>query len=115
MPRSIPALVLSDDQQRQAKRWLAALGTPQQVTLRLRIVLACTSGQSEVTTAAENGVNRKTVRLWRERFLALGLDALWDIAPGRGRKATYGPARIKEIIDATLCREDEIISGTRHL
>lgn len=102
MPRSIPALVLSDDQQKQIKQWLAALGTPQQVALRLRIVLASAAGQSEVSIAAGNGVNRKTVRLWRSRFLAKGLGGLWEIAPGRGRKATYRPERIKQVIDATL-------------
>lgn len=102
MHRLIPALVISDDQQKQAKQWLAALGTPQQVALRLRIVLASAAGQSEVAIAAGNGVNRKTVRLWRSRFLAKGLEGLWEIAPGRGRKATYSPERIKEVIDATL-------------
>ena len=52
--------------------------------------------------AAENRVNRKTVRLWRARFLAQGLQGLWEIAPGRGRKATYDSTRIKAVIDATL-------------
>ena len=52
--------------------------------------------------AAENRVNRKTVRLWRERFLAQGLQGLWEIAPGRGRKPTYDSTRIKAVIDATL-------------
>ena len=102
MPRSIPALVLSEDQRKQIERWLAALGTPQQVALRCRIVLAVATDQSELATAAENGVNRKTVRLWRERFVARGLQGLWEIAPGRGRKATYSAERIKTMIDATL-------------
>jgi len=102
MPRSISALVLSNDQQKQVKQWLAALGTPQQVALRLRIVLAAAAGQSEIAIAAATGVNRKTVRLWRERFLTRGLEGLWEIAPGRGRKPTYSPERIKEVIDATL-------------
>jgi transposase len=30
------------------------------------------------------------------------LEGLWEIAPGRGRKATYSPERIKAVIDATL-------------
>lgn len=45
-------------------------------------------------------MNRKTVRLWRERFSREGLNGFWEIAPGR--KATYGPDRIKAVIDATL-------------
>lgn len=102
MPRSIPAIALSNDQQRQVNQWLAALGTPQQVALRLRIVLAAAAGRPEAAIAAENDVNRKTVRLWRERFLTHGLEGFWEIAPGRGRKPTYSPGRVKEVIDATL-------------
>jgi len=102
MPRSVPVLVLSEDQRRQLDQWLAALGTPQQVALRCRIVLGVAAGRSETVVAAENQVNRKTVRLWRERFHTQGLEGLWEIAPGRGRKATYGPERIKTMIDATL-------------
>jgi len=52
--------------------------------------------------AADLKVDRKTVRLWRERFVAKGLPGLWEIAPGRGRKATYSAERIKAVIDATL-------------
>ena len=102
MPRSIPAVTLSDDRQKQAEQWLGAFGTPQQVVLRLQIVLAIAGGESEVAVAAEKGVNRKTVRLWRERFVTDGLEGLWEIAPGRGRKPTYSSGRIKAVIDATL-------------
>src|SRR6266851_807537 len=102
MPRVTPPLVLSEDQHRQIARWLAALGTPQQVALRCRIILAIAAGKMEIVVAAENRVNRKTVRLWRERFRTQGLRGLWEIAPGRGRKATYDSTRIKTVIDATL-------------
>jgi transposase len=102
MPRSIAPLVLSDDQQSQIRQWLAALGTPQQVAVRCRIVLAAGAGKSEAAISAEMNVNRKTVRLWRDRFLVQGLQSLWEIAPGRGRKATYSPDQIKAVIDATL-------------
>ena len=102
MPRCIPAIVLSDDQRKLVQQWLAALGTPQQVALRLRIILAAAAGRTEAAIAAEHDVNRKTVRLWRERFFTNGLEGLWEIAPGRGRKPTYSPGRVKEIINATL-------------
>ena len=102
MPRVTLSLVLSPDQQHQLERWLAALGTPQQVALRCRIILAIAAGKAETVIAAENRVNRKTVRLWRERFQTHGLQGLWEIAPGRGRKATYESTRIKTVIDATL-------------
>ena len=102
MPRPTSVLVVPEDQQKQIEQWLAALGTPQQVALRGRIVLAAGHGKSEAAIAAEMNINRKTVRLWRERFAAQGLPGLWQIAPGRGRKASYDPERIKAVIDATL-------------
>lgn len=102
MPRAIDALALSPDQRSELQRWVVALGTPQQVTLRCRIVLGVAAGKTELAIAAENGVNRKTVRLWRERFRGGGPQTLWEIAPGRGRKPSYDATRIKAVIDATL-------------
>ena len=102
MPCPTPALVLSEDQEKQIEQWLAALGTPQQVALRCRIIVAARCGESEAAIASRLQINRKTVRLWRERFVREGLTSLWEIAPGRGRKAIYGPDRIKAVIDATL-------------
>lgn len=102
MPRSAVPVTLSEDQQNQIEQWLAAMGTPQQVALRCRIVLAAARRESEAAIASELEINRKTVRLWRERFLQGGLPGLWEIAPGRGRKATYGPDRVKTVLDATL-------------
>ena len=86
MPRPTAVLVVSEDQRAQIEQWLAALGTPQQVALRCRIVLAVGLGKSEAAIAAEMKVNRKTVRLWRERFAAQGLPGLWEIAPGRAAR-----------------------------
>ena len=102
MPRAIAPLLLSEDQRSELQRWLAAFGTPRQVALRSRIVLATADGKTEGVIAAENDVNRKTVRLWRERFRIQGLSGLWEIVPGRGRKPTYDSSRIKAVIDATL-------------
>src|SRR4051794_1267801 len=102
MPRLAVPLTLSEDQQNKIERWLAAMGTPQQVVLRCQIVLAAARGESETAIASELEINRKTVRLWRERFLQGGLYVLWEIAPGRGRKPTYDVSRVKAVLDATL-------------
>src|SRR4029078_6017928 len=102
MSRAIAPVILSPDQHVQIERWLAGLGTPQQIALRCRIIRALAAGRTESAVAAENGVNRKTVRLWRERFGNHGLQALWEIAPGRGRKPAYDADRVKAVIDATL-------------
>src|SRR5437867_6907008 len=102
MPRPTLLLEVTEDQRNQIKEWLGALGAPRQVALRGRIMLAAGLSQCETAIAAEIKVTRKTVRLWRDRFAAQGLSGLWEIAPGRGRKATYKPERIKAVIDATL-------------
>ena len=57
MPRAIDPLLLSMDQRSELQRWLVALGTPQQVALRCRIILAVAAGKTEMAVAAENGVN----------------------------------------------------------
>ena len=102
MSRIIPALSLNFSDQQQIRQWLTAHGTPQQVALRSRIVLAAAEGQSESAIAIQLGTNRKTVRLWRTRFAEHGVKSLWEVAPGRGRKPTYGAEKIKAIVDATL-------------
>src|SRR5271166_887759 len=102
MPRSKPPLSLSPEQRQQVLHWLAAQGTPQQVALRCRIVLAAAEGQPDPRIAADLQVSRPTVILWRTRFAEHGLETLWQIAPGRGRKPTYGPEKIQAVVAATL-------------
>ena len=54
-------------------------------------------------------MNRKTVRLWRERFSRDGLQSLWEIAPGRGRKTKVVLADGFEIADVyRLAAEHDI-------
>ena len=102
MFRKLPVLVVTPAQQRQIGQWLSAHGTPQQVALRCRIVLAAAEGQAESAIARQLGTNRKTVALWCKRFAEQGPESLWQIAPGRGRKPTYGPEKIKALMEATL-------------
>jgi len=94
------------DRQKLEQR-TAAHGTPQQVALRCRIVLAPATGESDVLIANRFSVNRNTVILWRKRFADEGLDGLWDIAPGRGRKPTYAIDKIARIVGATLQTKPE--------
>jgi transposase len=93
---------LSAAEQMEVEGWLGAHSTPQQVALRCRIVLAAGRGESDLAIAAALDVSRHTVRLWRERVGKNGLKSLWQVAPGRGRKAIYGAEKIKEVVDATL-------------
>jgi transposase len=102
VPRSHPVLTLKEGDEQQLRQWIAAYGTPQQVCLRSRIVLAAAAGQSDRAIVQDLGVNRNTVILWRARFQREGLDGLWEVAPGRGRKPLYRSEKIEAIVDATL-------------
>src|SRR6201987_333319 len=102
MPSRLPVIQLSTREQEEIGRWLTSHGTPQQVALRSRIVLAAAAGRSDSAVAQELAINRKTVMLWRRRFAQEGIDSLWEVAPGRGRKPTFGPDKIEAIVHATL-------------
>ena len=102
MARPSPALRLTDAEHKQLEQWVAAHGTPQQVALRCRIVLAAAVGETNLGIAAAAEVDVKTVALWRGRFAEAGPEGLWEIATGRGRKPTHSPDKIKAIVQATL-------------
>jgi transposase len=102
VPRSVDSLHLEESDEKQLKQWASAFGTPQQVALRCRVVLSAAEGVSVDEMAARLETNRKTVMLWRKRFEKDGLEALWEVAAGRGRKPTYGAEKIQSIVDATL-------------
>jgi len=103
----VSSCTLSPSERQQIQQGVDAHGTPQQVALRCRIVLATAEGQSDVAIAERLSVNRKTVILWRGRFCEQRLDGLWEIAPGRGRKPTYDIDKIAGIVEATLQTKPE--------
>ncbi len=86
----------------ELERWVDAHGTPQQVTQRCRIVLAASAGQQDKDVADTLQINFKTVALWRGRFLKEGVECLWEVAAGRGRKPTYPVSKVAAVIENTL-------------
>ncbi len=98
---AVPFKLSAVDRQK-IQEWIAAHGTPQQVALRCRIVIGASEGESDSAISRRLSVNRNTVILWRKRFAEAGLDGLWDVAPGRGRKPIYEMDKIAAIVDATL-------------
>jgi transposase len=79
MPRSAAVVSLGVGDQEEIQGWLMAHGTPQQVALRSRIVLAAAEGRSDSAIARQLQVNRHTVILWRQRFLQEGKESLWEV------------------------------------
>src|SRR5262245_19911028 len=52
---------------------------------RSRIILLLAGGLSQAGVAAQLGVSRRTVAIWRQRFLEGGPTLLQQARPGRGR------------------------------
>ena len=93
---------LSAEDRAQMVEWESAHGTPQQVALRCRLVLAAAAGKSDLEIAAGQGVNRHTAALWRGRVRNAGIGTVWEIQPGRGRKPKYSLQKRDALIRATL-------------
>ena len=102
MPRKSLPVVLSESEVIRLEQWIRAGSTPQQAVLRARIILSASQGVSDQPIARELKVQRRTVALWRRRVLEQGIGCVWEIAPGRGRKAFYGNAEVARIVEATL-------------
>jgi transposase len=102
MPRISPVMSFSADDLDQLVRWEAAQGTPQQVALRCRLILAAAAGKQDLEIAAAYEVNRHTAALWRQRVRDKGIAAVWEIQAGRGRKPVLSQAKRDAILAATL-------------
>src|ERR1700732_503705 len=102
MPNTGLAIALQPTERAQLKQWESAHGTLQQVALRCRIIRGAEAAQQNVAIAEELGVSRPTVHLWRKRVHEQGIGEVWEIAPGRGRKAHYDQSKRDQIIRATL-------------
>ena len=111
MPRKSLPVLFSEAEILRLEQWIRAGSTPQQVVLRSRILLAAAGGQSDQRIARELKVQRRTAALWRRRVGEQGIGCVWEIAPGRGRKAHHGAEVLARIVKATLQTKPE---GSTH-
>ena len=96
------SLELTTEQIEQVERWIRAGSTPQQVVVRAKVLLLATQGKSHKEISDLQGVHPRMAALWRSRARLEGIDCIWQIAAGRGRKPTYGATTVSKWIDKTL-------------
>ena len=94
------ALILSDAERAQLRAWVRNRKTAQALAQRARIVLECV-GADNRTVAAQLSVTPLTVSKWRNRFIRLRLDGLYD-APRSGAPPKIAQARIDAAIIKAL-------------
>ena len=98
---SAQAVVLTDDERETLERWVRRPKSAQGLALRCRIVLASAGGGTNTAIAGQLGVNRATVRKWRNRFVEQRLDGLHD-EPRPGAPRTVGDDAVEMVIVKTL-------------
>ena len=99
----VAAPVALTAEQRQQLSCVASSKTASvRFALRARMVLLAADGLQDKQIAAEVGVRRQAVSLWRKRFLALGIAGLAKDAPRGGRRrSARSPQKVRAIIQRT--------------
>jgi transposase len=96
-------LALAEADRAALAAWARRPTTAQALALRARIILACAdrpqASNSDIGHAL--GVHRQTVRVWRERFRARGLEGLSD-EPRPGAPRSISDANVERVIALTL-------------
>jgi hypothetical protein len=107
MPRRSASLELAVEQTEQLERWIRAGTPPRQVVLRAKIVRQAAAGSSDKEIAAEQKVHPRTVALWRQQVHEEGIEGIWQVAAGRGRKPTFGATTVSGWIERTLLTQPD--------
>jgi putative transposase len=97
VPKRAIRVILSEREQEELLRITKRHRSPQQQARRARIVLAAAQGHSSAQIAHDLAINVDTVRLWRDRWVALqgiGLDTLSIAERLQDAPRPGAPARI---------------------
>lgn len=99
--RPAPRVTLTPAQSEELKRLARQRRRGRSLAFRAQIILRCDSGRPDAQVARELRTTNYTVGLWRKRFLARGLDGLFD-EPRVGAPRRIGDDRIEEVVTQTL-------------
>ena len=110
-------LTLTADERQGLETLVRRHSTPQQVATRARSVLAAAAGRPLVQIAHDVGLSRESVRLWRDRWLALQDIPLADLsvaerladAPRPGAPARMTAEQVCQVV--ALACEAPVASG----
>jgi transposase len=94
-------ITLTEDERTTLMRWSRGRSTPARLVLRAKIVLLSAEGWMNKDIARELSTMRKTVALWRNRFVQQRLTGLQQDAPRSGRKPKTRAAVARSIIETT--------------
>ena len=100
--RKIERISVSDPDRERLERLVRDRNTAQKVVWRARIVLAAADGLKAVEIAGAVGKSLLTVRRWRRRYVAKGVDGLLKDATRPPRRKPLTAEKIKQVVHMTL-------------
>jgi hypothetical protein len=103
MGRLAAAIVLSEAEEAELKRWRRRRNTATGLHMHAGIVLDCARGYSGEQIAQRHRTSAQTVTKWRRRFAIDRLEGLSD-APRSGQPRRHDDRRVQEVLEATLNR-----------
>ena len=100
--RKIERISISETDRERLERLVRDRNTPQKVVWRARIVLLASNGLTAEAIAAAVGKSLLTVRRWRRRYMAKGVDGLLKDATRPSRVKPLSPEKIEQVVHMTL-------------
>ena len=88
--RSAIHLEVDDQTRATLTQWLRRQKTPMSLAKRAQAILLLADGQPFTATARHVGLRERHVRKWALRFVASGIDGLYDIQRP-GRRPVFSP------------------------
>lgn len=100
--RVAPPILLTDEQRYELSSAAGSRSVSVRLAQRARMILLAAQGRQDKQIAAEVGIRRQSVALWRRRFLELGIDGIAKDAPRGGRKrSARSDAKVRDLIRRT--------------
>jgi transposase len=100
--RRIEWISISEADRERLERLVRDRNTPQKMVWRARIVLLASGGLTAQAIAAAVGKSLLTVRRWRRRYMAKGVDGLLKDATRPPRRKPLTAEKIKQVAHMTL-------------
>src|SRR5882757_9174670 len=100
--RKIEQISCSPADRERLERLVRDRNTPQKVVWRARIVLLADDGLTAEGIAAAAGKSLLTVRRWRRRYMAKGVDGLLKDATRPSRVKPLTPEKVKQVVHMSL-------------
>lgn len=108
--RMAPRVVLSAEDREHLARLARGRKTAARVVERARIVLLAAEDKQSQEIAKILRVTRRTVGVWRGRFVDQGIDGILQDAPRAGRRRSISDETVREVVHKTT--QETPVAGT---